>query len=180
MVYGEIEKIMIDDWELISQYIRLVIEASDLPKWGHYELIDVDNSFKLTDTHEYLRNKFMNNIERQFYCDIYKRREYSEDEEEFMSAMTTLLLGQFYGECGLTDEDYEESLRNSNNKYIKESGEFTLDDNLVYDEIKGLWVLKDTGEIMVKSGRKDISVSGTKKNDIEIGEDQKQHSGDIK
>ena len=97
-----------------------------------------------------------------------------------MSAMTTLLLGQFYGECGLTDEDYEESLRNSNNKYIKESGEFTLDDNLVYDEIKGLWVLKDTGEIMVKSGRKDIPVSGTKKNDIEIGEDQKQHSGDIK
>ena len=54
------------------------------------------------------------------------------------------------------------------------------DDNLVYDEIKGLWVLKDTGEIMVKSGRKDIPVSGTKKNDIEIGEDQKQHSGDIK
>ena len=66
-------------------------------KWGHYELID------------------------EFYCDIYKRREYSEDEEEFMSAMTTLLLGrEFYEECGLTDEDYEESLRNSNNKYIKE------------------------------------------------------------
>ena len=29
-----------DDWELISQYIRLIIEASHLPKWGHYELID--------------------------------------------------------------------------------------------------------------------------------------------
>ena len=29
-----------DDWELIAQYIRLVLEASHLPKWGHYELID--------------------------------------------------------------------------------------------------------------------------------------------
>lgn len=65
------------------------------------------------------------------------------------------------------------TLREYPSNYNKESGEFTLDDNLVYDEIKGLWVLKDTGEIMVKSGRKDIPVSGTKKNDIEIGEDQK-------
>ena len=61
------------------------------------------------------------------------------------------------------------TLREYLSNYNKESGEFTLDDNLVYDEIKGLWVLKDTGEIMVKS----IPVSGTKKNDIEIGEDQK-------
>ena len=39
-----------DDWELISQYIRLIIEASNLPKWGHYELID--NPFKMTDTYK--------------------------------------------------------------------------------------------------------------------------------
>lgn len=33
---------MMDDWELelILQYIRFVIEASNLPKWGHYEIID--------------------------------------------------------------------------------------------------------------------------------------------
>ena len=29
-----------DNWELILEYIRLVIEISSLPKWGHYELID--------------------------------------------------------------------------------------------------------------------------------------------
>lgn len=29
-----------DDWELILSYIRLVIEASNLPKWGHYEVIN--------------------------------------------------------------------------------------------------------------------------------------------
>lgn len=29
-----------DDWELLAQYIRLVLEANRLPKWGHYELID--------------------------------------------------------------------------------------------------------------------------------------------
>lgn len=29
-----------DDWELLTQYIRLVIEANHLPKWGHYEVID--------------------------------------------------------------------------------------------------------------------------------------------
>lgn len=29
-----------DYWELILEYIRLVIETSDLPKWGHYELIN--------------------------------------------------------------------------------------------------------------------------------------------
>ena len=41
-----------DDWELISQYIRLIIEASNLPKWGHYEFIDIDNPFKTTDTYK--------------------------------------------------------------------------------------------------------------------------------
>ena len=35
---------MIDNWELILEYIRLVIEASDLPKWGHYEVINNDLS----------------------------------------------------------------------------------------------------------------------------------------
>lgn len=33
---------MMSDWELILEYIRLVIEASDLPKWGHYEIINND------------------------------------------------------------------------------------------------------------------------------------------
>lgn len=35
-----------DNWELILDYIRLVIEASDLPKWGHYEVISNDLSDK--------------------------------------------------------------------------------------------------------------------------------------
>lgn len=37
---------MTDDWELISQYIRLIIEANHLPKWGHYELIDEKEMIK--------------------------------------------------------------------------------------------------------------------------------------
>lgn len=35
---------MMDDWELILRYIQLVIESSNLPKWGHYELINDDLS----------------------------------------------------------------------------------------------------------------------------------------
>lgn len=31
---------MIDDWELILQYMQLILEANRSPKWGHYELID--------------------------------------------------------------------------------------------------------------------------------------------
>ena len=31
---------MMNDWELILECIRLAIEASDLPKWGHYEVIN--------------------------------------------------------------------------------------------------------------------------------------------
>ena len=59
---------MMDDWELISQYIRLVIEASDLPKWGHYEVIDADNSFKLTDTHEDSDNEDLRNNLKAMNC----------------------------------------------------------------------------------------------------------------
>lgn len=33
-------------WELILKYIRLTIEASDLPKWGHYEITNNDLSDK--------------------------------------------------------------------------------------------------------------------------------------
>lgn len=35
---------MMNDWELILEYIRLAIEVSDLPKWGHYEIINNDFS----------------------------------------------------------------------------------------------------------------------------------------
>ena len=59
---------MMDDWELISQYIRLVIEASDLPKWGHYEVIDADNDFKLTDTHEDSDNGDLRNNLKPVNC----------------------------------------------------------------------------------------------------------------
>ena len=59
---------MMDDWELISQYIQLVIEASDLPKWGHYEVINADNDFKLTDTHEDSDNEDLRNNLKAMNC----------------------------------------------------------------------------------------------------------------
>lgn len=37
---------MMDDWELILEYMRLVMKASHLPKWGHYEIISNDLSDK--------------------------------------------------------------------------------------------------------------------------------------
>ena len=65
-----------------------------------------------------LRRKFMNNIERPFYRDIYKRG-LDLDKEEFLSAMTTLMLGrEFAHEMGMTDEEYEEELKKSNNLYL--------------------------------------------------------------
>ncbi|WP_406535015.1 hypothetical protein [Methanobrevibacter sp.] len=133
MVYGEIEKIMIDEKGHVTPKGHLLMSAERMMKYLTDEKLFLDNidfSIKLLTYAQLirdekytvdLRRKFMNNIERQFYRDIYKRKEYTDDEEEFMSAMTTLLLGrEFYEECGLTDEDFEESLRNSNNKYIKE------------------------------------------------------------
>lgn len=71
------------------------------------------------------------------------------------------------------------TLREYPSNYNKESEEFTLDDNLVYDEIKGLWVLKDTGEIMVKSGRKDIPYQVLKRMILKLAK-TKKHYSDVK
>lgn len=43
--------------------------------------------------------------------------------------------------------------------------------NCTYDPVIGAWVLKDTTRLLVETDRR--SVPGTKKNDIETGEDQK-------
>lgn len=42
-----------------------------------------------------------------------------------------------------------------------------------YDEIKGLWLWGDNKEVLVKSNNPLKPVCGTKKNDIETGEDSK-------
>ncbi|MBQ2652545.1 MAG: hypothetical protein IJF83_03230 [Methanobrevibacter sp.] len=131
MVYGKIEEIMIDDEGHITPKGHLLMSAERMMKYLTDERLFLDNidfSIKLLTYTQIirdekytkdLRRKFMNNVERPFYRDIYKRREYSDDDKEFMSAMTTLMLGrEFAHELGINDEEYEESLRNSNNKYL--------------------------------------------------------------
>lgn len=46
-------------------------------------------------------------------------------------------------------------------------------DNCSYERERGLWVFFDSKEEMVKSKREDIPFLGTKKEDIETGEDAK-------
>ena len=130
MVYGKIEEIMIDDEGHITPKGHLLMSAERMMKYLTDERLFLDNidfSIKLLTYAQLirdekytkdLRRKFMNNVERPFYRDIYKR-ELDMDKEEFLSAMTTLMLGrEFAHELGISDEEYEESLRNSNNKYL--------------------------------------------------------------
>jgi len=130
MVYGEIEKIMIDERGHVTPKGHLLMSAERMMKYLTDEKLFLDNidfSIKLLTYAQLirdekytkdLRRKFMNNIERQFYRDIYKR-DINPDKEEFLSAMTTLLLGrEFAHELGMTDKEYEEELKKSNNPYL--------------------------------------------------------------
>ena len=66
-----------------------------------------------------------------------------------------------------------------NHLLIKKAYKFPSDrkledpENCVYDEIKGMWLWGDEKEVLVKSDNPLKPVCGTKKNDIETGEDSK-------
>ncbi len=133
MVYGEIEKIMTDETGHVTPKGHLLMSVEMMMKYLTDEKLFLDNidfSIKLLTYAQLirdekytkdLRRKFMNNIEKPFYRDIYKR-ELDLDKEEFLSAMTTLMLGrEFAHELGMTDEEYEEELKKSNNPYLDKS-----------------------------------------------------------
>lgn len=46
-------------------------------------------------------------------------------------------------------------------------------ENSSYDEKRGLWLWGDNNEVLVKSNNTNCPIRGTKKFDIETGEDQK-------
>lgn len=132
MVYGEIEKIMIDETGHITPKGHLLMSVERMMKYLTDEQLFLDNidfSIKLLTYAQLirdekptkdLRRKFMNNVEKPFYCDIYKR-DINPDKEEFLSAMTTLMLGrEFAHELGISDEEYDESLKKSSNPYLHE------------------------------------------------------------
>ena len=64
-----------------------------------------------------LKRQFQRVIQRPFYKNIYQS---VNTDEEFLSAITTLMLGrEFAHELGQTDEEYEKELQQTQNTYLK-------------------------------------------------------------
>ena len=59
------------------------------------------------------------------------------------------------------------------NIVLFDKNDITPIENSVYDEKRGLWLWGDDREVLVKSNNADCPIMGTKKFDIESGEDQK-------
>lgn len=133
MVYGKIDEIIIDETGHVTPKGHLLMSCENMMNYLIKERLFLDNidfSIKLLTYAQLIRDekctpdlcrKFMNNIERPFYRDIYKR-ELNLDKEEFLSAMTTLMLGrEFAHEIGMTDKEYEKALEKTNNTYLQEA-----------------------------------------------------------
>lgn len=59
------------------------------------------------------------------------------------------------------------------NMVLFDKKEINAIENSVYDEKRGLWLWGTNNEVLVKSNNPNCPIRGTKKFDIESGEDQK-------
>ena len=59
------------------------------------------------------------------------------------------------------------------NLVLFDKKEINAIENSTYDEKRGLWLWGDNHEVLVKSNNANCPIRGTKKFDIESGEDQK-------
>lgn len=59
------------------------------------------------------------------------------------------------------------------NLVLFDKNEITAIENSQYDEKRGLWLWGDNNDVLVKSNDVNCPIRGTKKFDIESGEDQK-------
>lgn len=59
------------------------------------------------------------------------------------------------------------------NLVLFDKNDLTAIEDSIYDEKRGLWLWGEENEVLVKSNNENCPVRGTKKYDVETGEDQK-------
>lgn len=125
----DIKEIMENEDEYLSSKGHLLMSCKSMMKYltdNDLFLKELDFANKLltftfmirdeTLTPE-LERQFQRVIQRPFYKNIYQS---VNTDEEFLSAITTLMLGrEFAHELGQTDEEYEKELQQTQNTYLK-------------------------------------------------------------